>query len=115
MYVIVWEYHVRPRHAGAFIEAYSAEGAWARFFARGAGYRGTELLQDDTQPSRYLTLDRWDAPEAYAAFRAQWWAEYDALDDTFTPLMERETPLGTFTSPDPPAAADSPDEPLANR
>src|SRR5205807_40428 len=96
MYVLVWTYEVRAEHAAEFARAYAADGAWARFFAPGIGYLGTELLADAAQPLRYLTIDRWTTPAAYAAFRDAHRADYDALDRRYEALTERETFVGAF-------------------
>ena len=96
MYVLVWAYEVRAEREEAFARDYAADGLWAQFFARGTGYLGTELLADTAQPLRYLTIDRWTTPDAYAAFRAEHRADYDAIDRRCDELTEQEQFVGAF-------------------
>ncbi|MGH9259977.1 MAG: antibiotic biosynthesis monooxygenase family protein [Acidimicrobiales bacterium] len=96
MYLILWEFTVRPEHAARFERTYGANGDWATLFARGDGYRGTELLRDRETAGRYLTIDRWSTREAYDAFRRKWEAEYEALDATCGALTVDEVRLGEF-------------------
>src|SRR5947209_2755150 len=56
-YVIIWEFYVKRGNERAFEEAYGPQGAWARFFRRGEGYLGTELLRNVGQSGRYVTID----------------------------------------------------------
>lgn len=96
MYIIIWEYQVKPEKRAEFEEIYASVGAWAELFQKGTGYLGTELLQDVHHPLRYLTLDRWASKEAYEAFLSQWDDEYKALDARCEGLTERELLLGKW-------------------
>jgi heme-degrading monooxygenase HmoA len=98
MYVIIWEYQVKPDRVAEFEEAYAAQGAWARFFQRHPGYLGTELLHDPGDPQRYITMDRWDSSKQYESFLAQWATEYAALDAQFEGLTEKEFLSSTWES-----------------
>lgn len=97
MYIIVWEFRIKRGEEVAFQRAYGPDGEWVRLFDRGEGYLGTELLQDERDEQRCLTLDRWASPAAYAAFRAKWQEEYRAVDQACESLTEHETLIGTFT------------------
>ena len=99
MYAIVWEFRARPGQETAFEQVYGPEGAWARLFARGAGFLGTELLGDADERGRYLTIDRWTSRAAFEAFRQRWDEEYRALDGQCAAMRLHETPLGSFTPP----------------
>ena len=98
MYVIIWEYQVKPDQIAAFEEAYAAEGAWAQVFQKHPGYLSTELLRDPGQPQRYMTIDRWDSSKQYESFLLQWETEYAALDAQFDGLTEKEFLSGTWES-----------------
>lgn len=95
MFVLVWEFEVEPGREPEFERAYGPAGDWVHFFSTGAGYVGTDLLRG-SEPGRYLTIDRWNTPEAYAAFRSARLADYEALDGSFTPLTVNERSLGSF-------------------
>lgn len=100
MYVIVWEFTVRPEKREAFERGYGPEGDWARLFRRDESFRGVELWRGGTlgDPAwdRYLTVDRWTSVEAYHAFRERTETEYQEMDNRFLELCETETILGVF-------------------
>jgi len=96
MYIIIWEYEVKPASLAEFENIYAPDGAWAKLFKKQAGYIGTELLRDENQPQRYLTIDQWATQEDYEAFRTKWKKEYEALDAQCEGLTERESLLGNW-------------------
>lgn len=95
-YLIIWEFRPRKGAENRFQEAYGPQGIWAKFFARGEGFIGTELNLDLKDPTRYLTLDFWESKQAYDAFREAHPAEYQAIDEQCEALTAEEKPLGTF-------------------
>jgi quinol monooxygenase YgiN len=97
MYVIVWEFRVKPAQQDQFRRAYGSNGDWIRLFQRSAGYLGSELLADESDDLRFLTLDRWCSRAAYDAFRAAWQDDYHALDRVCETLTEHESEIGAFT------------------
>ena len=99
--VYVWEFLVDDSRRVEFEQRYGPRGSWAILFGRAPGYRGTELLRDETMPGRYLTLDRWSSAAAYRAFREQSAAEYAALDLECETLTRAEKALGSFTEVSP--------------
>ena len=94
MIALVFSYEVRD--AGAFEQAYGADGEWAQFFRGVAGYVGTELLRDVETPGRYLVIDRWESAEAYNVFAAEHRDEYMRQVDETGFLYEQELRFGTF-------------------
>lgn len=96
MIQIVWEFHVREERRSGFERHYAAGGTWAEFFKRDAAYKGTQLLHDIADPSRYVTIDTWDDEDSYGAFRAMNRQEYSALDQQMEALTESEKRLGVF-------------------
>jgi len=98
MLTIVWEFRVRPGAASEFESHYGPAGTWVSLFRRARGYRGTTLLRDDEDPTRYLTLDVWDDEASYLQFQKAYAAEYAALDTACTSLTTEERPLGHFTA-----------------
>lgn len=96
MYLILWEFIVRPEREAECERAYGTNGAWATLFVRSAEYRGTELLRDRETAGRYLTIDRWTSGEASEACQRRWRAEYDALDGKCEALTLTERRLGGF-------------------
>jgi heme-degrading monooxygenase HmoA len=95
-HVIIWEFHVRQGHETRFEQVYGPDGEWTQIFKSDAGYLGTELNRDYTNPRRYITLDFWSSRAAYLQFREAKSAEYKAMDDRTEVLAEREVELGSF-------------------
>ena len=96
MYLIIWEYQVRPKHLPDFEKIYASDGAWAKLFNKNEGYLGTELLRDETDSRRFLTIDRWESVEAFNEFKANRQTEYEALDAQCEGMTEQETLLGRY-------------------
>ena len=96
MFSYVWEYHVHPAHLEAFLEHYRPCGTWTTLFSRGAGYVGTQLVQDRVDATRFLTIDTWSSAEAHAAFRRQFEAEFEQLDATCAAFTRSERHVGDF-------------------
>jgi heme-degrading monooxygenase HmoA len=95
-YAALWEFTVRPDRREEFERHYGPGGSWARLFGMARGYEGTELLNDRSNPDRYVTIDRWTGFEAWQAFRDQYAAQYEALDRECEGLTIREARLGEF-------------------
>jgi heme-degrading monooxygenase HmoA len=98
MYVYVWEYRVGPEHRDEFLRHYRPGGTWARLFGRAPAYVGTDLLHDAADPTRYVTVDRWEDEAAFRAFRARFAAEFDDLDRRCAGLTSAEVPLGRYAT-----------------
>ena len=97
-YTYIWSFEVHPEHVVAFRWHYGEGGAWTQLFRRARGYLGTQLLQDESDPLRFVTIDAWSSPEDYEAFRAEYHAEYEALDRVCEGFTVRETLIGHFSS-----------------
>jgi hypothetical protein len=98
MVQVIWEFVVRKDALAQFEEAYGPEGSWVRLFERYAGYRGTELVRDHSNPLRFVTIDSWDSLEQRGEMLKNGQAEYTRLDRELGVLVESEIELGVFTS-----------------
>lgn len=96
MIQIIWEFRVAPDKRPDFERHYAADGTWAKFFRRDEAYKGTQLLHDTSDPSRYLTIDLWDDEDSYGSFRTMHHKEYTALDQEMQSLTESEKRIGAF-------------------
>lgn len=96
MFLIVWEYRVKEEKRPEFERLYSSNGDWAQLFSRSAGFISVELLRDEANPQRYLTIDRWRSSEEYKAFLARWGHDYEALDARCEDLTEGEALMGKW-------------------
>lgn len=101
MVVIVWAFRVRPERLSEFLSANAPGGEWDRLFRRGEGFLSVELLQDERDETRFLTIDRWVSREARDRFRLRFREEYDALDRKCEDLTLEEAPIGDFSLPGP--------------
>jgi heme-degrading monooxygenase HmoA len=98
VYVIMWEFVVRPERVSEFVSAYKADGIWAQLFGLAAGYKGTELLSSTADAQRFITIDRWDNVEDYVRFQEGFGPQYKALNARLEELTLRETKVGTFAT-----------------
>lgn len=100
MFLVLWEFEVKPGYESRFESVYGPAGGWARLFAQSLAYRETRLLRDFHRPGFHLTLDRWDSREAYDAFRRTHAAEYAALDAEGALLTVQERHLASCSTED---------------
>lgn len=98
MFVILWEFRVKPGHLAEFKKNYAPDGQWSQLFSRSNGYLKTELLHDESQPDRFITIDQWTSSVEYETFLSQWPAEYASLDAQCDGLTESEILLGRWVS-----------------
>ena len=96
-YTIVWRYEVHAHRVAEFRARYGPRGDWAQLFSRSAGYRGTDLLEDRSDPLTFCTLDRWESEAAFLAFRDRHGQAYREMDSTCDALTRLETHIGSFT------------------
>ncbi len=96
MFCYVWEYQVRHEKIDAFLTHYGPQGTWVALFSRAHGYVSTQLVQDRSDPARFLTIDRWAATADHASFRKQFEPEFAELDSRCEALTVSETHLGDF-------------------
>jgi len=94
MFVRVWLYSVEGPSRPRFEEAYGGDGDWARLFALGDGFLGTELLRGG--PGRYVTIDRWRDESDWRTFIDRHGDAYRALDRECEGLTADETEIGDF-------------------
>ena len=95
-YATVWEFRVHSERRHEFERHYGPQGSWVDLFRQAAGYLGTELLHDRSDPLRYLTIDRWKDADAYRAFRAGFARQYERLDAACEGLAAQEAALGEY-------------------
>ena len=96
MFLVLWEFEVKPGNEEMFESVYGPHGAWAGLFRRDPNYRETRLLRDCVRERCYVTLDAWETKKAYERFKAEQRQEYEALDLRCESLTLREQWLGEF-------------------
>jgi heme-degrading monooxygenase HmoA len=97
MFVILWEYEVKPGCEERFESVYGPLGQWARLFQADPCFRETRLLRDVSRPRFYFTLDYWDSENDFLQFKAVQHTAYSALDHSTEGLTVTERRLCTFT------------------
>ncbi len=91
MFVILWEFEVKPGSEDRFQCAYGPAGPWVRLFQRDPHFRGTQLQRDASRPRYYFTIDVWDSETTYHDFLVAHHAAYreiDRMGEAFT-VQER--------------------------
>ena len=96
MFVILWEFEVKPGSELAFERAYGPQGDWVRLFRCDPHYRMTRLLRDTSRPGIYCTMDFWDSEPAHENFKNLHRDAYQAIDEETEHLTLREHHLGSF-------------------
>jgi hypothetical protein len=96
MFLILWEFEVKPGEEGAFEKAYGPLGPWVQLFQLDPHFRQTQLLKDPSRSRIYFTLDFWDSEHDYNRFKHCNQAEYDSADRVTEGLTNRERNLGCF-------------------
>ncbi len=98
MFVILWEFQVKPGFEAEFAAVYGADGDWASLFRVSSAYRGTRLSRDLDRDGWYFTLDLWESQQSHDVFRAEYSDSYDELDQRCGRLTLRENHIGSFTA-----------------
>ena len=96
MVQFIWEFIVRPDKIEEFERSYSASGPWTQLFRQSPGYQSTQLLRDNENARRFLTIDRWDTIASYRAMRERFAKEYEVLDRAYEAFTESERSIGIF-------------------
>jgi len=99
MFVILWEYEVKPGCEERFVTVYGPEGDWARLFQTDPHYLETRLLRDTSRPRCYFTLDFWDSEKAFEQYKIAYAAAYAELDRATEGLTVSECRLAAFVQP----------------
>ena len=82
MYVVIWEFKVRPECQSDFIDLCGHSGEWTQWFRKSPEYIGTDLLRSNEDVNLFLTVDKWNSKTAYDQF-------YNSDRDTFNRLDQK--------------------------
>jgi heme-degrading monooxygenase HmoA len=96
MFVVLWEFEVKPGSTERFERVYGPGGDWASLFRRDPNHAGTSLWRDLDRSGVYLTADYWRSRSAYEAFLAKQEAAYKLLDVATQELTTRERKIGAY-------------------
>ena len=90
MFVILWEFEVKPGSEPGFERVYAPGGAWTTLFERDPHYRGSKLLRDVSRPGHFYTIDHWSSESDYRQFLAQHKSAYEELERSTERLTFQE-------------------------
>jgi heme-degrading monooxygenase HmoA len=96
MFLILWEFEVKPGGEERFEKVYGPGGDWARLFRSGPDYRETRLLHDSFRPVVYVTMDFWSSQQAYEEFLRTHHTEYQAIEALGEKLTVSERRIGAY-------------------
>jgi quinol monooxygenase YgiN len=96
MFVVLWEFEVKPGCQERFERVYGPEGDWVSLFRHDAQYSGTHLLRDVHRPLVYLSADNWQSRAAYDAFLHANQPEYKRIDAECEGLTLSERHIGSY-------------------
>jgi len=96
MFLVLWEFEVKPGRERRFEEVYGPGGDWDSLFRSDPNHAGTRLFRDTTRTGVYLTTDCWLSRESYEAFLALRRSEYKTLDAVTEDLTLSERQLGAL-------------------
>jgi hypothetical protein len=96
MFVVLWEFEVKPGCEEQFEKVYGPGGDWDSLFRRDANHAGTYLFRDTVRPRVYLTADYWLSRRSYEEFREARQNDYQTLDAATEKLTTSERHIGSF-------------------
>jgi Antibiotic biosynthesis monooxygenase len=95
MFLVLWEFEVKPECEERFERVYGTGGDWDSLFRRDSHYERTELFRDTDRPL-YLTADYWKSRQSYEEFLQARGAEYKGLDSVAEELTANERHIGSY-------------------
>jgi heme-degrading monooxygenase HmoA len=96
MFLILWEFEVKPGYEERFEKVYGPGGDGAKLFRTDSKYRETRLVRDSFRAAIYLTVDFWDSRQEYEEFLRKRRAEYAAIEAIGEELKRKERRMGCF-------------------
>jgi heme-degrading monooxygenase HmoA len=96
MFVVLWEFDVKSEYLDRFTLAYAVNGEWAQLFAKDSKFRETRLLQNISEPLRFVTMDIWESRADYEHFLNEQAEAYGDLDAKCAAWTTAERHLNSF-------------------
>ena len=91
MFVILWEFEVKPGSEAGFEKVYGPTGEWVQLFQQDPCFRGTKLLRDVSRPGHFYTIDSWES--SYRQFLVRLESAYQRSDHSAERLTLQERKL----------------------
>jgi len=96
MFLVLWEFEVKPDREQRFRQVYGPGGDWDSLFRTDPNHVGTRLFRDTSRSGVYLTADSWLSRKSYEEFLALRRSEYDTLDAATEELTLSERHIGSL-------------------
>jgi hypothetical protein len=96
MFLVLWEFEVKPGCEQRFERVYGPGGDWDSLFRRDPDHERTELFRDKSKPRVYLTADYWKSRKSYETFLQAQSADYKSLDAIADELTANERHIGSY-------------------
>jgi heme-degrading monooxygenase HmoA len=96
MFLALWEFEVKSGCEDRFQSVYGPGGDWVRLFRTDPQFLETRLLQDPSNPFKYVTLDFWQSRDAYESFKKRNGDAYSVIDNHSDELTVQERCIGDF-------------------
>jgi Antibiotic biosynthesis monooxygenase len=96
MFLVLWEFEVKPECEECFERVYGTGGDWDSLFRRDSQYERTVLFRDTERPRVYLTADYWKSRASYEEFLRARGGEYEKLDLIAEELTANERHIGSY-------------------
>ncbi len=96
MFLVLWEFEVKPGNERRFEQVYGPGGDWDSLFRSDPNHAGTQLFRDTVRIDVCLTADCWLSRKSYEEFLALRRSEYKALDAATEDLTLNERHIGSF-------------------
>jgi hypothetical protein len=95
MFLVLWEFEVKPGREQRFQQVYGPGGDWDSLFRTDPNHAGTRLFHDTTRVGVYRTADYWLSRKSYEEFLVLRRSEYNALDAASENLTLSERHIGS--------------------
>jgi len=96
VFIVIWQYQVKPGCEEAFENMYGPNGDWVQLFQPSPEYSQTILLKESPGKRFYQTLDFWNSHDAYEHFYTKYESEISRLDQIGDELTVSEMLIGRF-------------------
>jgi hypothetical protein len=98
MFLVLWEFEVKPGCEKRFERVYGPGGDWDSLFRRDPHHAGSHLFHDTRNALVYLTVDYWLSRKSYEEFLAAQSTDYKALDALAEKFTAKERHIGSYES-----------------
>ena len=96
MYKVIWRYEVKVESIKDFLKIYDTNGEWVQLFSKSPDFIKTELFNETSDPSCFVTIDYWKSKESYSSFYTAEKEAVNRIDFQGDELTLNEERIGEF-------------------